>query len=45
MKHTKRITVARADTKQEEFLVPAFIQLWVTVFSFILTGAFTEAKD
>jgi len=43
MKHCKTISLAKADTKQFDDPAGAiFFQIWLTVVSFILTGAFGE---
>ncbi len=43
MKHFHRITVKRAETKQfDDPLASVFFQVWLSVFTFIIGGAFNE---
>jgi hypothetical protein len=43
MKHTRTITVARAETKQfDDPLGAAFFQVWLTVFTWIITMGVSE---
>lgn len=43
MKHTRSITVQRAETKQfDDPLAVIFFQVWLSVFTFIITGALGE---
>ena len=40
MRHIQRITIAKAEEKQGDVAGQIFFQLWLTVFTFILSGAF-----
>lgn len=41
MKHTRQITVARAETKQD-IAGSLFFQIWLTVFTWIITAGTAE---
>lgn len=40
MRHVTRVTVARADAKQLDGGGAVFFQIWLSVFTTILAGAF-----
>ena len=44
MKHVRIVSLGKADVKQSDAFADLFFQIWLTVLSFIITGAFSQKR-
>ncbi len=44
MKHLRTVSLGKAEVKQSDPFVDIFLQIWLTVMSFIISGAFTQKR-